>query len=60
MLFLVFFILMFLMWYRLHAEYWRALSGRAELRRAKEAAEEANIAQGAVYSQRQPRVCAHR
>jgi signal transduction histidine kinase len=46
MLFLVFFILMFLMWYRLHSEYWRALSGRAELRRAKEAAEEANIAKG--------------
>ena len=46
LLFLVFFILMFLMWYRLHAEYWRALSGRAELRRAKEAAEEANIAKG--------------
>lgn len=46
LLFFVFFILMFLMWYRLHAEYWRALAGRAELRRAKEAAEEANIAKG--------------
>jgi signal transduction histidine kinase len=46
LLFLAFFVLMFLMWYRLHAEYWRALAGRAELRRAKEAAEEANIAKG--------------
>jgi signal transduction histidine kinase len=46
LLFLAFFILMFLMWYRLRAEYWRALSGRSELKRAKEAAEEANIAKG--------------
>lgn len=46
LLFLAFFMLMFFMWYRLHAEYWRALSGRAELKRAKEAAEEANIAKG--------------
>lgn len=46
LLFVVFFILMFLMWYRLHAEYRRALSGRLELKRAKEAAEEANIAKG--------------
>ncbi len=46
LLFMTFFVLMFLMWHRLHAEYWRALSGRAELLRAKEAAEQATIAKG--------------
>jgi signal transduction histidine kinase len=37
---------MFLMWYRLHAEYWQALSIRVQLKRAKIAAEEANAAKG--------------
>lgn len=46
LLFLAFFILTLLMWYRLRAEYWLALAGRAELKRAKEEAEEANIAKG--------------
>jgi signal transduction histidine kinase len=46
LLFLTYFMFMFLMWYRLHAEYWQALSVRAELRRAKVAAEEANAAKG--------------
>lgn len=46
LLFLAFFILIFLMWRRLHTEYWRALYGRAELVRAKIAAEEASVAKG--------------
>ncbi len=46
LLLLTFFILMFLMWRRLHLEYWRALAGRAELVRAKDAAEAATLAKG--------------
>ncbi len=46
LLFLVFFVFMLFMWRRLHVEYWRALAGRAELVRAKEAAEEASLAKG--------------
>lgn len=37
---------MLALWRRLHVEYWRALAGRAELLRAKEAAEAANLAKG--------------
>lgn len=44
LLFLTFLAFMFLMWRRLHIEYWRALAARAELVRAKEAAETANLA----------------
>jgi signal transduction histidine kinase len=46
LLFLTFFVLMFFLWRRLHIEYWRALAGRAELVRAKEAAEAATLAKG--------------
>lgn len=46
LLFLTFFIFMLFLWRRLHAEYWHALAGRAELVRAKEAAEAANLAKG--------------
>lgn len=46
LLFMAFFVFMFLLWRQLHAEYWRALAGRAELVRAKEAAEAANQAKG--------------
>jgi signal transduction histidine kinase len=46
LLFLTFFILMFVMWRRLHLEYWRALAGRAELVHAKEVAEAATLAKG--------------
>ncbi len=46
LLFLTFFLFMFFLWRRLHVEYWRALAGRAELVRAKEAAEAATIAKG--------------
>lgn len=46
LLFMIFFIFMFVMWRRLRLEYWSALAGRAELVRAKEAAEAANEAQG--------------
>lgn len=46
LLFLAFFIFMFLLWRQLHAEYWRALAGRVELVRAKEAAEAATLAKG--------------
>jgi signal transduction histidine kinase len=42
----VFFLFMLFMWRRLHIEYWHALSVRAELVRAKEAAEAANLAKG--------------
>ncbi len=42
----VFFLFMLFMWRRLHIEYWHALAGRAELVRAKEAAEAANLAKG--------------
>lgn len=41
-----FFFFMLFMWRRLHLEYWRALAVRAELLRAKEAAEAANLAKG--------------
>ena len=41
-----FFLFMLFMWRRLHIEYWHALAGRAELVRAKEAAEAANLAKG--------------
>ena len=37
---------MLFMWRRLHDEYWQALALRAELVRAKEAAEAANLAKG--------------
>jgi signal transduction histidine kinase len=37
---------MLFMWRRLHIEYWRALAVRAELVRAKETAEAANLAKG--------------
>lgn len=46
LLFLTFFIFMIFLWRRLHTEYWRALAGRVELVRAKEAAEAANQAKG--------------
>jgi signal transduction histidine kinase len=46
LLFVIFFIFMFFMWRRLRLEYWNALAGRAELVRAKEAAEAANEAKG--------------
>lgn len=46
MMFIAFFIFMFFLWRVLHAEYWRAAAGRAELVRAKEAAEAANMAKG--------------
>src|SRR5512139_1047374 len=46
LLFLAFFTFMFLLWRQLHAEYWRALAGRAQLVRAKEAAEAATLAKG--------------
>jgi signal transduction histidine kinase len=46
LLFLAFFIFMFLLWRQLHTEYWRALAGRAQLVRAKEAAEAATLAKG--------------
>ncbi len=50
LLFLTFFVLMSLLWHRLHTEYWRALAGRAELVLAKEAAESANLAKGEFIS----------
>ncbi|MGA9666638.1 MAG: HAMP domain-containing sensor histidine kinase [Gallionella sp.] len=42
----VFLFFMLFMWRRLHNEYWHALALRAELVRAKEAAEAANLAKG--------------
>ncbi len=59
LLFLTFFIFMILMWRRLHTEYWRALAGRAELVRAKEAAEAANR-QRVNSSPTSATNCAHR
>jgi signal transduction histidine kinase len=44
LLFMAFFIFMLLLWRRLHIEYWNALYGRAELKRARNAAEAANEA----------------
>jgi signal transduction histidine kinase len=46
LLFLAFFIFMFFLWRLLHTDYWRAAAGRAELVRAKEAAEAATLAKG--------------
>lgn len=46
LLFLIFVVVMTLMWRRLHHEYWNALFTRAELLRAKEAAEAASQAKG--------------
>lgn len=46
LLFLTFLIVMSLMWRQLYVEYWRALVGRGELVRAKEAAEAATLAKG--------------
>lgn len=46
MLFLTFLIVMSAIWRHLHVEYWRALVGRRELVRAKEAAEAATLAKG--------------
>jgi signal transduction histidine kinase len=46
LLIIAFLFFMLFMWRRLHIEYWRALGVRAELVRAKEAAEAANLAKG--------------
>jgi signal transduction histidine kinase len=46
LLIIVFLFFMLFMWRRLHLEYWHALAARAELVRAKEAAEAANLAKG--------------
>jgi len=46
LLIIVFLLFMLLMWRRLHVEYWQALAARAELVRAKETAEAANLAKG--------------
>ena len=46
LLIIAFLAFMLLMWRRLHNEYWHALALRAELVRAKEAAEAANLAKG--------------
>lgn len=46
LLIITFFFFMLFMWRRLHLEYWHALAVRAELARAKEAAEAANLAKG--------------
>jgi signal transduction histidine kinase len=46
LLFLTFLIVLSVMWRQLHVEYWKALSIRSELERAKEAAEEATLAKG--------------
>lgn len=46
LLFLTFLIAMTAMWRQLYIEYWRALAGRGELVRAKEAAEAATLAKG--------------
>lgn len=46
LLFLTFLIVISAMWRQLYVEYWRALAGRGELVRAKEAAEEATLAKG--------------
>jgi signal transduction histidine kinase len=46
LLIIVFLFSMLFMWRRLHIEYWQALASRAELVRAKEAAEAANLAKG--------------
>jgi len=46
LLIIVFLFFMLFMWRRLHLEYWNALAVRAELARAKEAAEAANLAKG--------------
>jgi signal transduction histidine kinase len=46
LLIIAFLFFMLFMWRRLHIEYWHALAVRAELVRAKEAAEAANLAKG--------------
>jgi signal transduction histidine kinase len=46
LLIIAFLFFMLFMWRRLHVEYWHALALRAELVRAKEAAEAANLAKG--------------
>lgn len=46
LLIIAFLFFMLFMWRRLHLEYWHALAVRAELARAKEAAEAANLAKG--------------
>ena len=46
LLIITFLFFMLFMWRRLHIEYWHALVVRAELVRAKEAAEAANLAKG--------------
>lgn len=46
LLIIAFLLFMLFMWRRLHIEYWHALAVRAELVRAKEAAEAANLAKG--------------
>jgi signal transduction histidine kinase len=46
LLIITFLFFMLFMWRRLHTEYWQALAVRAELVRAKEAAEAANLAKG--------------
>lgn len=46
LLIITFLFFMLFMWRRLHLEYWHALAVRAELARAKEAAEAANLAKG--------------
>jgi signal transduction histidine kinase len=46
LLIVVFLFSMLLLWRKLHVEYWQALAVRAELVRAKEAAEAANHAKG--------------
>lgn len=46
LLFLTFLIVISAMWRQLYVEYWRALVGRGELVRAKEAAEAATLAKG--------------
>jgi signal transduction histidine kinase len=46
LLIITFLFFMLFMWRRLHLEYWNALAVRAELVRAREAAEAANLAKG--------------
>jgi signal transduction histidine kinase len=46
LLIIVFLFSMLFLWRRLHVEYWQALAARAELVRAKEVAEAANLAKG--------------
>jgi signal transduction histidine kinase len=46
LLIIVFLFSMLFLWRRLHVEYWQALALRAELVRAKEVAEAANLAKG--------------